>query len=619
MRNATGRLPGSSALACAAALVAALVAPARAADPDVRLEASVDRDELPLGERLTLRVRLEAPERPTALELPGEGQLFHVVSRAQSTSSSFTAGGGGMRLGHTVTWQLGLEPVREGTLTIGPVAVVVGGKRHEADAIAVAVLPRGATPGLAGPAPGPGLGAPGSPPRGATPVWRGWERDLAYETVVDRREVFLGEPVTLSSWILSPIDLVGLDETVPPTFEGFWVEELERPQRLRYEIREVNGIPVRAYLVRRAALFPARAGTLTVPPVEVELAVRLGTDSPFDPFPEVRRARRRTQPVAIRVKPLPPGAPTRFQSMNVGTFTLSLETDRATVPVGEPVTVRVIASGAGNLRALALPRLPSIAGAKSFDPVVKERIVPGGPGLRGERVLETVLVPERTGELVIPALEWPYFDPRSGRYETARTAERRVEVTAGAASGVPVAASNALDAGLRPIRADLSIGRSGSPPWATPLFAGAVLAPVLLFLGVVVTDRARDRLRAGEGARRVRHAGRGARRRLAAARRLLRAGDPERFFAEVERALTGYASDRLGASALGLTRRELEEALAEAGAHPPATRALAAALDLCDAARFGRGAAERTEILATAERALELLEEADWTRAEVRA
>jgi hypothetical protein len=425
--------------------------------------------------------------------------------------------------------------------------------------------------------------------------------------------------VTLSSWILSPIDLVGLDETVPPTFEGFWVEELERPQRLRYEIREVNGIPVRAYLVRRAALFPARAGTLTVPPVEVELAVRLGTDSPFDPFPEVRRARRRTQPVAIRVKPLPPGAPTRFQSMNVGTFTLSLETDRATVPVGEPVTVRVIASGAGNLRALALPRLPSIAGAKSFDPVVKERIVPGGPGLRGERVLETVLVPERTGELVIPALEWPYFDPRSGRYETARTAERRVEVTAGAASGVPVAASNALDAGLRPIRADLSIGRSGSPPWATPLFAGAVLAPVLLFLGVVVTDRARDRLRAGEGARRVRHAGRGARRRLAAARRLLRAGDPERFFAEVERALTGYASDRLGASALGLTRRELEEALAEAGAHPPATRALAAALDLCDAARFGRGAAERTEILATAERALELLEEADWTRAEVRA
>ncbi|HYG66140.1 MAG TPA: BatD family protein, partial [Anaeromyxobacteraceae bacterium] len=433
MRNATGerRRPtgAPAALALVCALGAALGAPARAADPEVRLEARADREEVALGEAFGLRIRVEAPDRPTALELPGEGQTFRIVSRAQSSASSFSLGtGGGPRLGHTVTWQLGIAPLREGTLTVGPVVVVVRGERHVADAVTVKVLPRGAAPAPAQPGAGaspPGAGAPGTPPRGAQPVWRGWERDLAYEAVVDRREAFLGEPVTISTWILSPVDLAGLDETVPPAFEGFWVEELERPQRLKYEVREVNGIPVRAYLVRRAALFPARAGKLTIAPVEVELAVRLGTGSPFDPFPEVRRARRRTKPIEIAVKPLPAGAPAGFRSVNVGTFSLSLETDRATVPAGEPVTVRLVASGSGNLRALALPALPAIAGAKAFDPVAKERVAPGASGLQGERVLETVLVPERTGDLVIPALEWPYFDPRTGRYEVARTAERR--------------------------------------------------------------------------------------------------------------------------------------------------------------------------------------------------
>lgn len=614
MRNATGSAPRRAAsravLACIAAILAALAPPARA--QDVRLEATVDRDALPLGETLTLRVRLEAPERPTNLELPGEGEAFRIVSRARSTASSFSAGGGGgPRLGHTVTWQLGLAPLREGPLTIGPIAVEVRGERHATQPIAVTVLPPGA-------APPPGLGAPGTAPRGGTPVWRGWERDLAYEAQVDRREAFLGQGVTISFWLLSPVEVVSTQELVPPSFEGFWAEELSFPRTLQSEIREVNGIPVRAYLVRRAALFPSRAGTLTIPPVEVEVGVRLGTDSPFDPFPEVRRARRRTKPVTITVKPLPSGAPADFQSVNVGTYALALETDRATAPVGEPVTVRVTASGEGNLRALALPPLPPISGAKRFDPVAKERIAPGGATLRGERVLETVIVPERTGELVIPALEWPYFDPRAGRYAVARTAERRIPITAGAAPGTGVAASNALEAGLRPIRADVALSRRGAPPWRTALFGVAVAGPVLLYFGLVVTDRFRDRLRAGEGARRVRRAGRGARRRLDAARRRLRAGDREGFFAEVERALTGYASDRLGSSAAGLTRDELTGALADAGAHPPATRALAAALDLLDAARFGRGSAEREEVLAAAERALATLEEADWTRAEVR-
>jgi hypothetical protein len=109
----------------------------------------------------------------------------------------------------------------------------------------------------------------------------------------------------------------------------------------------------------------------------------------------------------------------------------------------------------------------------------------------------------------------------------------------------------------------------------------------------------------------VRIAGKVARQRLAGASRLLTGAEGTPFFAEVERALTGYCTDKLGRPAAGLTREELAGALAEAGAHPAALRALAAALDACDAGRFG-GAVAREELLALAERAMAALEEAHW-------
>jgi hypothetical protein len=102
-----------------------------------------------------------------------------------------------------------------------------------------------------------------------------------------------------------------------------------------------------------------------------------------------------------------------------------------------------------------------------------------------------------------------------------------------------------------------------------------------------------------------------ARKRLSGASRLLAGADGGPFFAEVERALLGYCGDKLGRPATGLTREELARALAEAGAHVAALRALASALDACDAGRYG-GAVAREELLALAGRAMAVLEEAHW-------
>lgn len=592
MRRRTGEVL-RIALALAAAAAAA---EARAADR-VLLEARVDRDAIASDEVVTLEIRLEAPQEPSALDLAGESP-FRIVSRTEGRQTSFTMGGGSVASRQVFVTTLGLAPTRTGDLAVPPVRAVVGGKTYETRPIAVKVVP-----GAARPAPGQAR------PSGGAATFRGWERDLVLDVQVDRREAWLGEQITMSIWLLSPLGVIQSERFDPPKHEGFWLEELETARTLQQQIRDVNGVPTRAYLLQRVALFPTRAGRLELGPAEIALSVRVGGGTLFDPLPTAKRVTRRSAPIAIRVKPLPPGAPPGFQSVNVGRLALAATASDARVAAGEPVTVRLTASGEGNVRALALPRLPAVPGARAFEPTVSEAVAPRGTRLAGSRTVETVLVPDRTGELVVPALEWPYFDPAAGRYEVARTPALRVAVDAGAPGGARAApGTNTLAAGLRPIREDASLSRRGAPPWRSPLLAALLALGPLAFAALAAADRVRARAAGGDARRR--RAGRTARRLLARARREAGRGDPAAALAEVERALLGYASDRLGRPARGLTREALAAELSRAGAHAPAVRALSHALDACDLVRFG-GGAPGAAVLDAAERAVALLEEAD--------
>jgi len=603
-------------------LAAALLLPSLAGAAGMSIQASVDREELALDELVRLEVRVEAPETPT-LSLPTQGFEFDVASRASSRSTSINmGGGGGMKVQQIFTFHFGLRPRRAGELTIPPIEVAAGEARGETQPITVKVLPPGsatsrpARPGQQAP---PIFGFPSSPGAAATPnggssrAWHGWERDLQLAVEVDRTEVFLGEQVTASVWVLSPVGVAETGNFKPPAYDGFWTEQLEVPRELTQQIRKKDGLPLRAYLLQRMALFPTRAGPLELGIHAIDLVVRVASDDPFYPFGDVQRVTRRSPPVTLTVKPLPATAPARFDAVNVATATLTASLSPKAAAVGQPLTLRLVAEGEGNVKAWSLPALPALAGVRAFTPSTSDQLKPRGLKFAGSRLVETVLVPEAPGPLVIPALSWTVFDPKAGAFRELRTAELRVEVAGGpsaAPGGASPAAQNTLFPGLRPIRPAGPLVRAGTPGSSWPLWA-FLFTPVAAFLLLVGVDRYRERLLADGGARRVRIAGRVARQRLTSASRLLGSPDAAPFFAEVERALTGYCTDKLGRPAAGLTRDELAQALAEAGAHPPALRALATALDACDAGRFG-GVLAREELLEMAGRAMATLEEAHW-------
>ncbi|BDG10272.1 BatD family protein [Anaeromyxobacter paludicola] len=580
--------PRLAAPALAALALVALAAPpvARAAVP-VSFTAELDRGEVALGDTVQLTVTLRSGSAPKDLALPGEkGEDLAIASRSQAAQTSVSLGGGGLVLQQQHTWTVALRPLHAGRITVPPARCTVEGKPYETLPLQLTVRPPGAAPPAASPA-----------------DVRGAERGPALRVSLDKRQAFPGEQVTATVYLVSPAAVLRYEGYRAPRLEGFWAEDLETPQRLDYQLRYVDGVAYRFYLLRKVALFATRPGRLTFDPVEADVTVQVGGGDPYGLFPETRRLHRRSEPVAVEVRPLPPGAPPGLDPANVGELRLEEELPERQVKAGQPFTVRLVASGRGNLTGWALPRLPPVPGTQAFAPTTADQQANEGDQLAGRRVAETVLVAERPGPLLLPALSWPYFDPRTGRYEEARIPAQRLEVLPGTSPG------GALPEAPRP-SASGPAPRGGRAGRLAALGAGAA---ALIGLALLAARALRRRRRDREAARRRTAAGAGdlARRRLDAAR--ANEGDPALAAGQVARALLGYLADRLGEGVSGLTREALAARLAREEAPPEAIAALTAALDLADSARFGGGAPAEA-VRRRAEEALALLDRAPWLR-----
>ena len=599
-----------------AILVALFAAPA-AADT-VEYYATVDRERMALDETLTLQVTLAFDQDVQAGEpvLP-ETPDFDVVRQGRSDQMSFSFGGGGSAFRKIRTWTLVLQPRREGKLVILPGRVEVGGKRYETGRITVEVAPaRGGGQRQAQPAP---QRPPGFPPipgfdddpfdallgGGPQPS----ENDLFLRATVDRREVHVGEQVTLSVWLFSRVDVRHVEGLKMPRLDGFWAEELQTPRQISAETRVIDGVPYQAYLIQRRALFPLRAGEMSIEPVELDVVTGRSL------FGGGRRQHRKSLGATLTVRPLPEGAPPAFRRGNVGQWSLRVEATPQEVALGDPVTVRVVAEGQGNLRNLELPELGKIDGFKLFEPTRSEEVAIRDLRYGGSKTAEYVLVPERAGSFEVPPLAFAFFDPKAGQYVSMETAPIALTVLQGQGSAVaqapapPAPQERQRDGGLVPPRVAPVIVAAQEPLWSRPWFLAALLAPALAVLGVVAAPLLR---RGGTRPARRKAKGRAAPGLPAEVRRLAEAGDAA-FWAACEKALLDGAAARLGRPAHGLQRSELLAALRAAGVEEGAVEAARETLVRCEMARYAPGALDAGAVAAVrdaAERALAGMEAA---------
>lgn len=519
----------------------------------------------------------------------------------------------------TIAYRWTYRPLREGSARILPTTVVVKGREYETQEIGVRVVAQ-ARRDTAPPAQSldPLGNRPSDPAASEAPV-RVDPSDVFLRAVTSARTVWQGEQVTVEYRLFYRQGVHVRDARSSGTSwdaNGFWREDLAVTGPSAPAPVLENGAPYNMIPVKRAALFPTRAGTLRVDPLQLEIEAmipRLGNyfGSFFLRDRYYSTVTVASAPLAFSVRALPEGAPDGFNGA-VGQFTFQAQLSREAVEAGEALELTLRVAGRGNLSTLEAPVLDVPSAFERYDPQTESQIDHAGDRISGHKTFRYVLVPRVGGTYTLPPVAFAWFDPERGRYQTARSTGWTVRVTNAANTTAPA---------TLPIDDIAGLLREPSP-WVsthpTPLhqqgwFYLLLLLPLAGLVALYLYQRRADYRAAHPLLARSQQATPLARRYLKQAETVLArhegtSGLEARLFYEaLERAVLGFVAYRLNLPERGLTRPQLDTRLAAAGLTPDLRLALGDLLDECDVVRFAPIRPDTATLHAALERAALLI------------
>jgi hypothetical protein len=264
-------------------------------------------------------------------------------------------------------------------------------------------------------------------------------------------------------------------------------EQLGEPRRFQ---KTVNGKTYNVYEARYA-LFPKKAGTLTIEPVRFEAEVGSSYSGLFDPMARQPVQRVRLESQLKKVEILPMAADWKGGAwLPASSLSLKEEwSDLSNPHAGEPIT-RTITLKASGQAASQLPRIAgeAPAGLKAYpdQPVLENNT--DDQGITGVRREQIAYIPEHGGEVHFPAISLHWWNIKTGKEEVAELPARSIKVagaTAPALASTPAPAAQPSQ--TEPTTTEVPATEphpSGSSLWmwlSLVLGAGWMLTAVLLW------------------------------------------------------------------------------------------------------------------------------------------
>ena len=341
----------------------------------------------------------------------------------------------------SMTYTYSVTPSSQGDFTIPPVEVKVGNKVLKTNPARLLVQAGGQAP-LPPPQP-----LPQQPPSAQGHRQQpGADNSLPYfgDTLLSKKKAYVGEvvPAELRFYFNTRI---GGEIGDRPNFggEGFTIQKLANVPK-REQI--VNG---ENYVVFgfQTAITPAKSGDLAIPAATLEARLQVQGNAPpgfadifqqfggvIPPgmFTESRNVAIETKPAQLEVLPLPKeGKPENFSGA-IGKFTIETSVSPKKAAPGDPVSLKVVVSGQGNFDAMGAPVLAEDDGWRTYPPTDKIQSA-DAIHFTGEKTFEFTLI-ARKDQTQTPEVQFSYFDPATGKYETLTKSPMPVDAKAGSAA-----------------------------------------------------------------------------------------------------------------------------------------------------------------------------------------
>ncbi len=542
---------------------------------------TVSPSEVLLGERVTVVVTIElaglvGPDRYWPPQAQGFRQVDSQIKRGTQTTIDPVVG---QKLKTVEVYRYVLEPTSAGRLSIGPAKIRVHGDEWETRERFVRVRAgntAGATPAGIGHTDAETLQAPGYvPPKGT----RG---DVFLYAVCDKERVWVGEQFTVS-WLLFTRAEVLRYEPTPPRLTQLWSETLFEPSAFfTYMDARLGEKDYVVTLVSKRAFFASEPGALRIGALEARIAT-------------ITTAIGRGQSIAsneleLGVRELPQPAPQGFDPSYVGKFEIQASVDRSLLQAGDSLTLTVQVTGEGALRRTRPPRLAFPGFDFEAPRDFSEEDTTTGNTVSGIRRYRYWTTPSAGGEQSIPAISLAYFNPKSGRYEVAKTTA--IGITVQGDPGALVEASRrkltaSLDRDIHLLRDTEQIeSRVLVKFYQGRWFWYLLGAPPLAFLVMAVGLRLRMRLQTETPRSRLRRARSKAREHFKIAEIHLRGERSAKFYGELSMAIHSYLEQWIGRQTRSMTREQMTEFLEIYDVDRNTVRRLLNVLDSFDQERF---------------------------------
>ena len=306
-----------------------------------------------------------------------------------------------------------LFPNKVGKFQIPAISISVNGKTYTSKPIDVEVSqnPTQASPGV-----------PSAPDQNSGPSADSLKDKILISVSVGKNNVYLNEKIPVSIKLL--VNDVPMRDIQLPQFDktGFMVDDYQKPEQ-NTEI--VNGVKYDT-VEFKTNVYPSRLGDISFGPVQLQgnVIYKATQANPFNqennPFGADifngffdsyanRPVTVTSKPIELHVSELPSeNKPGNFSGA-MGQFAFKVTVSPLQVKAGDPLTLKMDLTGAGNFKSIKMPDFKA-HGFKSYEPKVKDT--------DDEKTAEEVIIPVSSSIKEVPVIKFSYFDTDIKDYRT---------------------------------------------------------------------------------------------------------------------------------------------------------------------------------------------------------
>ena len=522
-------------------------------------------------------------QRGKDLRAPEFTDFDYVAGPYTSQSSSTSFVNGKRTSSFTMSYTYTLVASKEGSFTISPATIKVGGETYTSNGVRITVLPpdQPSNANVASQQRNANNTSTTSQQREANNATEG---NIFIRTLVSKTKVHEQEAILLSYKLyFAGVDVAQFtNNTRLPEFKGFLKQELEMGE-IQTELEHYNGRNYQTAILYRTLLFPQRSGDIHIEPAQFEAVLRVQNraqvrsifDDFFGSYTTVAKPLA-SSGVTIHVSELPTGKPTGF-SGGVGQFNISSKISSTDLQANEAVTLTITIQGTGNMKLLKTPAIDWPEGFEVYDPKVTNNFKTTTAGLSGTKTIEYLAIPRAGGTYTIPAIPFSYYDTQADTYKMLTTPEYTLTIARGANEENSTAVVNTFvqKEDIQQLGSDIRYIYANELPefqihhsrltFGTLAFWLCYLLPALLATLLFVIFRKQIKENADITRVRYKKANKVAQRRLKVAAMLLKENKKEAFYEEIERAAWTYLSDRLSVPTAQLSKENIAQILSSKG------------------------------------------------------